>query len=326
MKPSRSEEDSTLGSTSQSDESPTRDASPTRYPKCDSTTLETKLRSTLGKISRLRKRPLFALVSETIDDSVLREIYSWKAELRKAGENDNLDVLVHSPGGGLTSCYMVARLFSRYTNSWIALVPDLAASGATLICLGSCQIVMSGIAQLGPLDPQVSSKRREKFFAVERQSPLEMFEALQYLRDFALDIIDRGMQFLLERKVAPPRALETSASFSHALLKPILSKIEPYDLGAFSLDSQLAKEYCKNISNPSNDAKKTQQNVKFRAIVELYPAHEFAIDIDEARELGFNVSEPEMELDQLFDEMRPWLSDVKSYIGLVPMQTDGDKS
>src|SRR5437867_2635455 len=102
----------------------------------------------------------------------------------------NFDVLVHSPGGQLTSCYIIARFFARCTDDWTALVPDEAKSGATLICFGSSEVIMAEIGSLGPLDPQVISKRRGKFFVTERQSPLEAFRAVQYLRQFALASLD----------------------------------------------------------------------------------------------------------------------------------------
>jgi hypothetical protein len=214
---------------------------------------------------------------------------------------------------------MVARLFCRISNDWEALVPEQAGSGATLICLGSSNIVMSEISQLGPLDPQVASKRPEKFFATERQSPLEAFEAVKYLREFATSSLDALVETLLNQGVAPQKALETASKFAAALVRPILEKIEPYDLGAFALDSKLAVEYCRAIARPSDRMKKTQRRAFFKSLVEDYPAHEFAIDITEAQALRLNVSEPQLELDESFDHLRSKVVGVKSYIGLVPM-------
>jgi hypothetical protein len=109
-------------------------------------------------IRSARQRPLFVLISDMIDDKVCADVYRWRRELQAAGTTNNLDILIHSPGGVLTSCYQTARIFSRYTDSWEALVPSTAMSGATLICLGSSRIVLTDISQLGPLDPQVISK------------------------------------------------------------------------------------------------------------------------------------------------------------------------
>jgi hypothetical protein len=291
-----------------------------RKPKCEPPLIYEKVTGILRGISSARGRPLFALICEYIDNDALKEVYTWKRELREATTGKSLDILIHSPGGVLTPCYMVARLFSRITDDWEALVPEQAWSGATLICLGSSNVVMSEISQLGPLDPQVASKRREKFFATERQSPLEAFEAVKYLREFTVSSLDALMEVLTDRGVAPQKALDTASRLATELARPILEKIEPYDLGAFSLDNRLALTYCKEISRPDDSAKKTQRKALIKYLVEYYPAHEFAIDLAEARSLRFKVSEPTLEIDDLFDQLRLELSGIKAYIGMVPPQ------
>jgi hypothetical protein len=196
-------------------------------PSCTPPDAEGDLMFLFAKIQQLRARPLFVLVSEFIDEEVCEEVYRWRKMLKGAAIDDNLDILIHSPGGDLTACYRTARLFSQYTNAWEALVPSYAASGATLICLGSCNIVLSDIALLGPLDPQVISKRGTKFFSVERQSPLEAFQAVKYLREASLTMLDTSMTFLLMHQIAPQHALETATKMAVEILHPILGKLTP---------------------------------------------------------------------------------------------------
>jgi hypothetical protein len=243
-------------------------------------------------------------------------------------QNGSLDVLIHSPGGDLTHCYRAARLFARYANAWEALVPRMAASGATLISLGAERVVLSDIAHLGPLDPQVLSKRRGKFFVVERQSPLEAFQAVRYLREIALTTLDVGMNFMQDHLVAPGPALEAAKALSMELARPMLEKIEPYDLGAFALDSSLARFYCQRVCQPTEPHKKTQRAADYRALVDKYPSHDFVIDKSEAETLGLDICEPSEALDDLFDELRDFLTEFDDaghrarentgYIGLVP--------
>lgn len=289
-----------------------------KQPLCDPHSLLEGVTNILKKIKDERGHPLFAFITHEIDDEVFDEVYKWRNELKEAGKTGQVDILINSPGGNLTSCYNLARLFSRCANSWEALVPAYAASGATLICLGSFNIVMSEISQLGPLDPQVISRRREKFFQSERQSPLEAFAAVRYLRRFSLESLDAVMLFLLEHQVAPQLALTTARDMAIHLVEPILGKIEPYDVGSFALDSRIAIEYCKRIGDPENKDKKTQRNVDSRVLVETYPAHEFVIDIEEARALNFKVSEPTSKVDNAFDELRGHLESIHHYIGFLP--------
>jgi hypothetical protein len=275
------------------------------------------------KLQTVRKRRLFVLAEmgqHGIWYKTLEHVYAWKSEIKKAAEDGPIDILLHSPGGVLTACYQIARLLSRWTNEWDALVPEIAASGATLISLGSGNIVMGDMASLGPIDPQVLSRRNEKLFASERQSPLEAFEAVTYLRTFALASVNANMRFLRESGIAPKPALENANNLAFHLVQPILSKIEPYDLGAFALDSRLSAQYCARIADPANPAKKTQRNADYRSLVDKYPAHEFLVDFEEAKALGFNVSEPGDEIGNIFDEIRTELDNTvtESFIGLVP--------
>lgn len=298
-------------------------------PFCEPAVLFDDVTAILQRIQEERQRPLFVLISMLIDDDACNEVYRWRKEIKAAiGSGDNLDVLIHSPGGDLAACYKTARLFALYTNAWEALIPKMAASGATLISLGSERIVLSDIGQLGPLDPQVLSKRRGKFFAVERQSPLEAFQAVRYLREFSLTTLDVGMLFMQEHLVAPGPSLEAASELSIQLTRPILEKIEPYDLGAFALDSSLAKDYCRRVCQPTEPHKRTQRTADFRSLVERYPSHDFVIDRSEAESLGLNVCEPSETLDGLFDELREYLGEFEEsghhshpqsgYIGLVP--------
>ncbi len=299
-------------------------STPTLLPSCNPPGMREDLMAFFHSIQQIRERPLFVLASEFIDEEVCEEVYCWRKSLKSAGVNEDLDILIHSPGGDLTACYRTARLFSQYTNAWEALVLGYAASGATLICLGSCNTVLSDIAQLGPLDPQVISKRQSKFFVVERQSPLEAFQAVKYLQESTLTMLDVSMRYLLEHQVAPQPAVDAARQLAVEFFKPILGKIEPYDIGAFALDSNLVKDYCRRICDPVDDQKRTQRTANYSSLVERYPAHEFFIDREEARALGLNVCEPQEALEDLFDELRPYLNKTHSFIGLIPSHEESN--
>ncbi|WP_280455551.1 SDH family Clp fold serine proteinase [Nocardia brasiliensis] len=65
-----------------------------------------------------------------------------------------LHVLLASPGGdGETAIRIVRSMQARCTELTI-LVPDMAKSAATLLCLGADRIVMGPGGDLGPVDPQ----------------------------------------------------------------------------------------------------------------------------------------------------------------------------
>lgn len=262
-------------------------------------------------------RPLLVLSADFINSDIIDYFYKFRRALVDVAKSNkaagpDLDVLIHSPGGELNSCYVFGPLLGRWLKSWEALVPGYASSGATLICLGSSNIVMSQLAQLGPMDPQ------ERFFAGERRAPVEALRAFHELRAMTVESVDNIMEFLLERKVDPQQALKAASEMALQLAQPIVAKIEPYDLGIFESHRTLASGYCRRIASPDDITKKTQRKVDVQALVDSYPAHEFVIDIEEARTLGFMLSEPSPTLEDLFDEIRPLLGEANFYVGLVP--------
>ena len=307
-------------STNGADDIATPDGAPSdaRTPDCTPAHTYDNITRVLRAIQQERGRPLFVIASHSIDDRDCAQVYSWRNELRALGKSGPLDILIHSPGGILTACYRIARLFARYSDSWTALVPQMAASGATIICLGSSKLIMSSFGQLGPVDPQVVSRRQQRFFSSERQSPLEAFQAVKYLREFALTVLDAYMRFLLDNGVAPETALKTAGSISAQLVSPILDNIEPYDLGSFALDSSLSVQYCRRICKPDAESISAQENVDYERLAEDYPAHEFVIDIMEAASLGFKVEEPNKVLEDHFADAGPELEKAHRYIGFVP--------
>lgn len=65
-----------------------------------------------------------------------------------------LHVLLASPGGdGETAIRMVRSMQTRCSQLTV-LVPDMAKSAATLLCLGADKIMMGPAGDLGPVDPQ----------------------------------------------------------------------------------------------------------------------------------------------------------------------------
>src|SRR5688500_17183727 len=77
---------------------------PRLVPRCEPPDLYEPITELLRAICEERQRPLFVLASEYIDEDVYDEVYRWKRYLRDAGKGNNLDVLLHSPGGSLSEC------------------------------------------------------------------------------------------------------------------------------------------------------------------------------------------------------------------------------
>jgi len=74
---------------------------------------------------------------------------------------DPLDLLLHTPGGDVDAAEKLIGLVRGSTGEQGQLrviIPDYAKSAGTLMALGANAIVMSDSSELGPIDPQVSSR------------------------------------------------------------------------------------------------------------------------------------------------------------------------
>jgi hypothetical protein len=78
------------------------------------------------------------------------------ALLERSQDIENLDLLIHSPGGNpQTAEKIVAACRQVAKGEFRVAVPNMAKSAATMVALGSDQIVMGYLSELGPIDPQI---------------------------------------------------------------------------------------------------------------------------------------------------------------------------
>lgn len=73
-------------------------------------------------------------------------------------DGDNLDVILHSPGGSPEATETIVKLLrSRFQNIRF-LIPNIAKSAATMLAMSGNEIVVGDDAELGPTDPQMVIK------------------------------------------------------------------------------------------------------------------------------------------------------------------------
>lgn len=75
-----------------------------------------------------------------------------------------LDLMLTSLGGDGETAIRMASMCHAERTDFRVIVPDTAASAATLLALAAESIVMSNTSALGPVDPQVLLPARDRFF------------------------------------------------------------------------------------------------------------------------------------------------------------------
>ena len=80
--------------------------------------------------------------------------------------SSGLTLVLSSPGGSGVSAERIINVCRVYSNNnFEVIVPGMAKSAATMICLGAQSITMSDTSELDPIDPQVfvTSDGRESY-------------------------------------------------------------------------------------------------------------------------------------------------------------------
>ena len=197
---------------------------------------------------------------------------------------DTLEILIHSPGGHAHRAYRLARYFRAHCKRLNALIPIAAKSAATILCLNADTIFMGEFAELGPIDAQMRDEleKGQEFF-----SPLDEFKSVEFLREYASDILDY-FSFVLERRgMSVRQALHESIQGVVGIMNPLYSHIDPSRLGSYRQVLAEGEEYAKRLLEPKLGQEGAAELA--RHLVWDYPAHDFVIDRKEARKIGLPV-------------------------------------
>ena len=77
--------------------------------------------------------------------------------LRSVGNAEIGYLMITSPGGDPNAAEKILMMCrQRFTKGFCVIVPYSAKSAATMICLGADKILMGYMAELGPIDPQIT--------------------------------------------------------------------------------------------------------------------------------------------------------------------------
>lgn len=80
-------------------------------------------------------------------------------EVIKNLTGDELDVIIHSPGGTAEAAESIVDLLRSKFSNIRFIIPSVAKSAATMLSMSGNELVMSEISELGPTDPQMIVNR-----------------------------------------------------------------------------------------------------------------------------------------------------------------------
>lgn len=117
-------------------------------------------------------------------------------------------LLLHSPGGSLSSSYNIARYLRLRFEHIHTFVPYEAASGATIMSLGSNKLTLGDLGYLTPIDPQVPYEGNwvSSYGIIEKVSDFEK----RFKNMTPAEIPVPWREMLEKLDVIPYREMETS--------------------------------------------------------------------------------------------------------------------
>lgn len=231
-------------------------------------TLEEELENAVTKLGEIRISECFPLLLSGINmtNALVDNVYD--ALRAKDISCKTLDVVIDSGGGDINAAYNLALLFRRYgTEKLTFIIPRWAKSAVTLLACGGNEILMTPIAELGPLDPQITEHNNLEH-RLERFSPLHIESTLQLIRE---------------------EFQNGSAELANGLIQRLQF---PLTLGKFKKSLDVGKEYViKLLTTRMLEDQLEEAKFISEKLTTGYADHGWCISVDEAREIGLNVNE-----------------------------------
>lgn len=249
----------------------------------------------LDKIEQLRGRPLIAYVTSLrqnlnaqMSSDVIHEVTKQLLAIPK--EAKDLDFLIVSHGGDALVSWRVISLLREQFTKVAALVPYCAYSAATLLVLGADEILMHPFSNLGPVDPQLSRRKR----LPRREGQENEFETIQ----FGADDIRHYLRFIRE-DVGLTDQEQLQKSFEQ-----LSNEIGTIPIGVAKRASNFALMIGERIlSLHMKDESKTKLIVE--SLNKSFYHHGYPLHRSEVTQIGLPVKKPSEELQNLMWEL--WL-------------------
>lgn len=226
-------------------------------------------------IKRLKETENANLCYPLLGVKITRELVDDVYEDLRTNYKDcdgHLDIIIDSGGGDIDAAYNLAILFRKFGHQELNfIIPRWAKSAATLLVCSGDKILMTPVAELGPLDPQITELNPLEG-RLEQFSPLHIESTLDLIRDEFKKGNEKLAEGLLERLQFPL----TLGSF-----KKSLDIAEQYLINLFE-----TRDIVSSNSNKGAEAKKIANR-----LTRGYADHGYCIKIDEVKAMGLNASE-----------------------------------
>jgi hypothetical protein len=229
---------------------------------------------------------------------------------------ETLEIILHTPGGEADFAYKMVKFFRRRCKNLNFIVPLMAKSAGTLMCLGGDAIFMGEFAELGPVDVQIQDPVER---GMEPLSPLDELKSMEFLRDYAVELFDFFTALIIRNSgMSVKDAIREASPYVSAMVRPLYEKIDPLEVGEHRRALAEGEEYARRLLTLTDNP---VASTIIDKLVRQYPSHGFDIDLDEAAELKLPVRPLDRGQDErLTAAIMELHNDGISFTGFVPKQ------
>jgi hypothetical protein len=239
------------------------------------------LQEAVRELERRRKSRIFVMIQGGPDHLCVPTMSMIREARAEFGKANTLEILIHSSGGHADVAYAAMNFFRAHCKMLNVIVPRRAKSAATLMCLAADFIFAGEFAEFGPLDVQISDPYER---GAAPFSPLDEFKSMEFLREYATELLDYFALLLIERSgMSVKDALHESIPALTGLMAPLYGRIDPSKVGGYRRALAIGEEYAKRLLR-RRGIKNADEIVE--KLVWGYPSHDFVIDVTELRQLG----------------------------------------
>lgn len=235
------------------------------------------------------------IVGMIADDAV----WVFYRVLREIGRADRIDLFLYSRGGDVAVPWKLVSLIREYCEEFNVLIPFRAHSAATMIAMGADNIVCCPGAELGPIDPSLTTPFNPRDPKTRDPLPINIEAVRAYLEDFVGKIRDGNRQL---------KALEIFVRQTNALA-----------IGEIFRQTRYIRQVARSVLESSKKNRGKDLDEIIRKLIEETYYHGHAITRREAKEIGLAVEFADEQLEGLMiDLLREYMDEFRCAEAFCP--------
>ena len=174
--------------------------------------------------ARIFEADVFSYVGAIIPEYLQPFRSCMESLAMRSGENkaDNLAFILHTPGGVVEIVEKMVEIIRYHYNEVWFIVPDMAMSAGTILCMSGDKIYMDYSSTLGPIDPQVTNSEGQLVPALGYLDQVERMID----KSSSGNLTDAEFVILQNQDLAILRRYEQAKDLSISLLKDWLVKFK----------------------------------------------------------------------------------------------------